>query len=40
MNMLFIKHFFIGFTVSDISRVFVFGYFPLYFIIYTLLEYL
>ena len=30
MNMLFIKHFFVGFMVSDIPRMSVFGYFPLY----------
>ena len=30
MNMLFIKHSFKGFIVSEISRVSVFGYFPLY----------
>ena len=29
MNMLFIKHFFIGFMFSEIPRVSVFGYFPL-----------
>ena len=29
MNMLFIKHFFVGFMVSEIPRVSVFGYFPL-----------
>ena len=28
MNMLFIKHFFVGFKVSEIPRVSVFGYFP------------
>ena len=30
MNILFIKHFFVGFIVSEIPRVSVFGYFPLY----------
>ena len=30
MNILFIKHFFVGFMVSQIPRVSVFGYFPLY----------
>ena len=30
MNVLFIKHFFVGFMVSEIQRVFVFGYFPLH----------
>ena len=29
MNMLFIKHFFVVFMVSEIPRVSVFGYFPL-----------
>ena len=29
MNILFIKHFFIGFMVSEIPRVSVFGYIPL-----------
>ena len=29
MDMLFIKHFFVGFMVSEITRVSVFGYFPL-----------
>ena len=29
MNILFIKHFFVGFIVSEIHRVSVFGYFPL-----------
>ena len=29
MNILFIKYFFVGFMVSDIQRVSVFGYFPL-----------
>ena len=29
MNMLFIKHFFVGFMVSKIPIVSVFGYFPL-----------
>ena len=28
MNILFIKHFFVGFMVSDISRVSVFGHCP------------
>ena len=30
MNILFIKHFFVGFVVSEIPRVSVFGYFPLF----------
>ena len=30
MNILFNKHFFVGFMVSEIPRVSVFGYFPLY----------
>ena len=30
MNILFIKHLFVGFMVSEIPRVSVFGYFPLY----------
>ena len=30
MNILFIKHFFVGFMVSEIPRVSVFGYFPLH----------
>ena len=30
MNMLFINNFFVGFMVSEIPRVSVFGYFPLY----------
>ena len=30
MNILLIKHFFVGFMVSEIPRVSVFGYFPLY----------
>ena len=29
MNILFVKHFFVGFMVSEIQRVSVFGYFPL-----------
>ena len=29
MNILFIKHFFVGFMISEIPRVSVFGYFPL-----------
>ena len=29
MNILFIKHFFVGFMVSEIPRFSVFGYFPL-----------
>ena len=29
MNILFIKYFFVGFMVSEIPRVSVFGYFPL-----------
>ena len=29
MNILFIKHFFVGFMVSEIPRMSVFGYFPL-----------
>ena len=32
MNMLLIKYFFVGFMVSDIPRVSVFGYFPLHII--------
>ena len=32
MNILFIKPFFVGFIVSEIPRVSVFGYFPLYYI--------
>ena len=32
MNMLLIKNFFVGFMVSEIPRVSVFGYFPLYLI--------
>ena len=35
MNILFIKHFFVGFMVSEILIVSVFGYFPLF----TLLVY-
>ena len=37
MNILFIKTFFVGFIVSEISRVSVLGYFPLviYIYIYT-----
>ena len=31
MNILLNKHFFIGFMVSDIPRVSVFGYFPLHY---------
>ena len=30
MNILFIKHFFVGYMVSEIPRVSVIGYFPLY----------
>ena len=30
MNILFIKHFIAGFMVSEIPRVYLFGYFPLY----------
>ena len=30
MNIVFIKYFFVGFMVSEIPRVAVFGYFPLY----------
>ena len=39
MNILFIKHFFVGFMVSEIPRVSVFGYFPLhiFLIYYTIL---
>ena len=33
MNILLIKHFFVGFMVSEIPRVSVFGYFPLHIII-------
>ena len=29
MNILFIKHLFVGFMVSEIPKVSVFGYFPL-----------
>ena len=29
MNIILIKHFFVGFMVSEIPRVYVFGYFPL-----------
>ena len=29
MNIVFIKHFFVGFMVSEIPRVSVIGYFPL-----------
>ena len=29
MNILLIKHFFVGFMVTEITRVSVFGYFPL-----------
>ena len=29
MNILFINHFFVGFIVSEIPKVSVFGYFPL-----------
>ena len=31
MYMLFTKHYFVGFMVSEIPRVSVFGYFPLYY---------
>ena len=31
MNILFIKHFFVGFMVSEIPRVSVFSYFHLYY---------
>ena len=34
MNMLFITYFFVGFNVSEIPKVSVFGYFPLYIYIY------
>ena len=34
MNILFIKHFFVGFMISEISRVLVLGYFPLYIYVY------
>ena len=34
MNMLFIKHFCIGFMVSEIPRISVFGYLPLHIYIY------
>ena len=30
MNILFIKHFFVGFMIYEIPRVSVFAYFPLY----------
>ena len=29
MNMLFFTHFFVGFMVSEIHKVSIFGYFPL-----------
>ena len=29
MNVLFIKHFFVGFMVSEIPRLSIFGYFPI-----------
>ena len=32
MNVLFIKHLFVGFMVSEIPRVSVFGYFPLFYL--------
>ena len=35
MNILLIKHFFVGFIVSEIPRVSVFGYFPLLIYIHT-----
>ena len=35
MNILFIKHFFVGFMVSEIPRVSVFGYFPLHVLIFV-----
>ena len=40
MNILFIKHFIVGFMVSEIPRVSVFGYFPLhnYFSIQSLFQ--
>ena len=38
MNILFIKHFFVGFIVSEIPRVSVFGYFPLYSIMMCIYE--
>ena len=34
MNILFITIFFVGFMVSEIPRVSVFGYFPLYMYMY------
>ena len=30
MHIVFIKHFFVGFMVSELPRVSVFGYFPLH----------
>ena len=40
MNIVFIKHFCLGFMVSEIPRVSVFGYFPLfqYFEIFLILD--
>ena len=34
MNIVFIKYFFVGLIVSEILRMFVFGYFTLYIYIY------
>ena len=39
MNIVFIKHYFVGFIVSEIPRVSVFGYFPLYAMMGTILFY-
>ena len=39
MNILFIKHFFVGFMVYEIPRVSVFGYFPLDYVIIILHRY-
>ena len=40
MNILFIKHFFVGCMVSEISRVSVFGYFPLHIVNYSIYIYI
>ena len=40
MNILFIKHFCVGFIVSEITRVSIFGYFPLYTFPYICVGYL
>ena len=39
MNILFNKHFFVGFMVSEIPKVSVFGYFPLCIIILNISEF-